>query len=69
VDPGTGEDCDLDVRLENVGVKHLKASHYALMLHRHHARLDWSSENNAQLYREAREKHLGYIPTGLVDKS
>ena len=65
VDPGTGEDCDLDVRLENVGIKHLKASHYALMLHRHHARLDWSSENNSRLYREAREQKLGYIPTGL----
>lgn len=65
VDPGTGEDCDLDVRLENVGVKHLKASHYALMLHRHHDRLDWSSENNARLYREARENRLGYVPTGL----
>lgn len=65
VDPGTGEDCDLDVRLENAGVKHRKASHYALMLHRHHDRLDWSSENNARLYREAREKKLTYVPTGL----
>lgn len=65
VDPGTGEDCDLDVRLENAGVKHRKASHYALMLHRHHDRLDWSSENNARLFRTAREQKLTYIPTGL----
>lgn len=62
---GTGEDCDLDVRLENAGIYHLKASHYALMLHRHHPRLFWGSEENARLYAEAREKKLTYIPTGL----
>lgn len=65
LDPGTGEDCDLDVRLANAGIRHLKASHYALMVHRHHGRLDWSSQNNAELYKEARENKITYIPTGL----
>lgn len=65
VDPGTGEDCDLDLRLENAGIRHLKASHYALMLHRHHDRLDWSSENNAALYAAARRNGTTWVDTGL----
>lgn len=64
-DPGTGEDCDLDVRLENAGIRHLKASHYALMMHRHHDRLDWSSEKNADLYASARNNKTTYVETGL----
>lgn len=66
VDPGTGEDCDLDVRLENAGVYHLKASHYALMLHRHHDRLDWSSENNSRLFAEARTKKITKVANGVM---
>lgn len=65
LDAGTGEDCDLDARLENAGIQHVKASHYALMAHRCHKRLDWSSEHNAELLRKAREEHLTYISTGL----
>ena len=65
VDPGTGEDCDLDLRLENAGIRHVKYSHYALMMHRRHERLFWGAENNARLYREAREKGLTYVETGL----
>lgn len=65
LDPGTGEDCDLDVRLANAGIRHLKASHYALMVHRHHNRLDWSSERNAEFYRQARENKITYVETGL----
>lgn len=65
LDPGTGEDCDLDVRLENAGIHHLKFSHYALMIHRCHPRLFWGAERNKQLLREAQEQHLTYIPTGL----
>lgn len=65
VDPGTGEDCDIELRCRNNGMKALKASHYALMLHRCHDRLDWSSENNKRLYREAREKRLTATPCGI----
>ncbi|MDE5651900.1 MAG: glycosyltransferase [Muribaculaceae bacterium] len=67
--PGTGEDCDLDARLANAGIGHLKVSHYALMIHRCHARLDWSSEENAELYRRAREERLTYVDTGLFGDS
>lgn len=65
VDPGTGEDCDLDVRLANAGVRHVKASHYALMIHRCHPRLFWGAKNNADLLKAAQEQRLTYIPTGL----
>lgn len=64
-DPGTGEDCDLDLRLENAGIGHRKASHYALMLHRHHDRLDWSSDKNAALYAAARKNKTTYVATGI----
>lgn len=65
LDPGTGEDCDIDLRCCNNGMKALKASHYALMFHRCHDRLDWTSQRNADMYREAREQHKTYIPTGI----
>jgi hypothetical protein len=53
------------IRLENAGIRHLKASHYALMMHRHHDRLDWSSEKNAALYASARNNKTTYVETGL----
>ncbi len=65
VDPGTGEDTDLDLRLENAGIYHLKAARYALMVHRHHKRLDLSSQRNVELYQDAVRHHKGYIETGL----
>ncbi len=68
-DPGTGEDCDLDLRLENAGVRHLKASHYALMMHRHHDRLDWSSEKNAALYAAARQNKTTCVATVIYRSS
>lgn len=65
LDAGTGEDCDLDVRLEKAGIKHLKASHYALMLHRHHKRLFWGNKENARLFEEAKRNSDYYTPYGL----
>lgn len=67
-DPGTGEDTDLDLRLENAGIRHKRFSHYALMLHRKHKRLVFDSKENARLLREAREKKLTYVETGLNRK-
>ena len=65
VNPGTGEDCDLDLRLANAGIKHVKVSHYALMLHRCHERLFWGAPENAVLYENARKEKLTYVPTGM----
>lgn len=63
--PGTGEDCDIDLRLENAGVKHKKTSHYALMIHKCHNRLDWTSKENADLFQKAKNDKLTYTPFGL----
>ncbi|MDE6258788.1 MAG: glycosyltransferase [Muribaculaceae bacterium] len=65
VDPGTGEDTDLDARLENAGIRHIKASHYALMIHRHHKRLFWGAKNNADLLQSVKENGTTYVETGL----
>lgn len=62
---GTGEDCDIDVRLANAGIHHVKASHYALMLHRHHDRLNWDWPENEELLRNAIENGTTYVETGL----
>lgn len=63
--PGTGEDLDIDGRLQHAGIRHVRFSHYALMVHRHHARLPFDSPRNAELLAEMLEKKLTYIPTGL----
>ncbi len=68
VHAGTGEDCDIDVRLANAGIRHVKASHYALMLHRHHDRLNWDWQENAELLKKATDDRLTYIETGLNRK-
>lgn len=65
VNPGTGEDCDLDARLENAGVHHVKYSHYALMIHRHHNRLFWGAPENAELLRRAIDEKITYTPYGI----
>ncbi len=65
LDPGTGEDTDLDVRLLNAGIRHIRFSHYALMLHRKHKRLVFDSPNNDALLRLAIEQKTTSVPTGL----
>lgn len=65
IDPGTGEDSDLDLRLENAGIFHLKVSHNALMIHRCHKRLFLGSTRNKQLYNEALTNHTTAIPNGI----
>lgn len=69
LDPGTGEDTDLDARLQNAGIKHLRFSHYALMLHRNHKRLVFDSPRNEALYKAAREEGVTYVETGLHQDS
>ncbi|MDE6218270.1 MAG: glycosyltransferase [Muribaculaceae bacterium] len=69
IDPGTGEDTDLCVRLKNAGITCIKSSRYALMFHRCHARLDFTSPNNARLIREAQDKKVTFVEEGLVKKT
>lgn len=69
VNPGTGEDIDLDVRLENVGIGHVSVSHYALMIHRHHSRLFMGAQDNAELFRAAKDNLVTFVSTGLYPPS
>lgn len=65
IDPGTGEDSDLDLRLEHAGIYHRKVSHNALMIHRCHKRLFLDSPRNKDLYAACKRDRLTYVPTGL----
>lgn len=65
IDPGTGEDIDLGVRLRNAGISLIKNSHYALMFHRHHQRLDFSSPRNAELFETAQKERVTFVEEGL----
>lgn len=65
LDPGTGEDSDLDERLQNAGIMPVKVSRSALMLHRCHPRLVFDSPRNMELFETARRDKLTWIPTGL----
>lgn len=65
VDPGTGEDTDLDIRLANAGIGHRKVSHYALMAHRDHVSAVYPSPNNEKLLRAAIEEGLTWTPAGI----
>lgn len=66
VNPGTGEDTDLEARVRNAGMKCIKSARYALMLHRCHKRLPLDSEDNKRLLRETLENKTTYTPYGLV---
>lgn len=66
LDPGTGEDTDLDVRLANAGIRHRKVSHYALMLHRNHPRLTSFSASNKALLDTAIRDKVTATPAGIV---
>ncbi|MBD5308884.1 MAG: glycosyltransferase [Bacteroides sp.] len=63
--PGVGEDTDLELRLRNAGIKCVKSSRYALMLHRCHPRLPMDSPDNRRLLEEAREKKTTWVARGL----
>ncbi|MDE7497093.1 MAG: glycosyltransferase [Muribaculaceae bacterium] len=69
VDPGTGEDSDLDLRLEHAGIYHRKVSHNALMIHRCHKRLFLDAQHNKDLYAVCKRERLTYVATGLYPPS
>ena len=66
VNPGTGEDTDLEVRVRNAGMKCLCAPRYALMLHRCHKRLPLDSEENKRILERNKACHATRIRNGLV---
>ncbi|MDE7160059.1 MAG: glycosyltransferase [Muribaculaceae bacterium] len=64
--PGIGEDTDLEVRLSNAGIPVLRSPRYALMIHRHHARLPLDSPDNVALLRAAIDNKTTRTPYGLI---
>lgn len=64
--PAIGEDTDLGIRLENAGMRYVKSSRIALMLHRCHARQDFSTPENMRLYQDAVNNKTTWVDEGLV---
>lgn len=66
INPGTGEDTDLELRVRNAGMNCLAVPRYALMLHRCHARLPLDSPENLAILQRHREAKATRIKNGLV---
>ena len=66
VNPGTGEDTDLEDRLVRLGIRPLVMNHYATEYHKKHRRLDIHNEANRILYEENTRNRVGRTPYGIV---
>ena len=64
--PGTGEDTDVDVRLENMGVDVMVASYNAIQYHRCHKHFDLKVEANLALLEENRRGGVVRTPYGII---
>lgn len=65
VNPGTGEDTDLELRARNAGMNCLAAPRYALMLHRCHQRLPLDSPENLAILEKNRTENVTRVKNGL----
>lgn len=66
VNPGTGEDTDLESRLGRLGIRPLVANHYITVFHKKHKRLDVHNEANRILYDENNRNQIGRTPYGII---
>lgn len=69
VNPGTGEDTDLELRARNAGMSCLAAPRYALMLHRCHQRLPLDSPENKAILERHRAEGTTRVKNGLIKES
>lgn len=66
VNPGTGEDTDLEDRLVRLGIRPFVMNHYATVYHKNHKRLDIRNEANRVLYEENTLNRVGRTPYGII---
>lgn len=66
VNPGTGEDTDLEDRLGRLGIRPLVMNHCMVVYHKHHKRLDYFNEPNRLLYQENTRNQVGRTPYDIV---
>lgn len=66
VNPGTGEDTDLELRARNAGMSCLAVPRYALMLHRCHQRLPLDSPENKAILQRNTVNHTTRVKNGLI---
>lgn len=64
-DPATGEDTDLEARLQRAGTTVYIIKHIATVYHKNHPAQSYASERNAQLFAENNAAGVTYTPYGI----
>lgn len=65
LNPGLGEDTDIEARLVRAGVNICVKNHMLLVYHKYHFRGEVKGDNNPALYAENNEKRVTYTPYGI----
>lgn len=65
LNPGTGEDSDLELRLANAGTQLRVKRHLAIVYHRFHKREDTNSVDNKNIYEENKKYGVSWTPYGI----
>lgn len=63
--PGTGEDTDLDRRMQRAGITALSKKHLLTVYHIHHKRFDLNYQPNLDLLEENDKKGVTFTPFGI----
>lgn len=64
--PATGEDTDLEARLNRVGIYVLRYSFICRVYHRKHQRTELDPDPNAPIFEENNRLKVGYTPYGIM---
>lgn len=67
--PGTGEDTDLDHRLQRAGIKCQSRKHLLTMYHIYHKRFNLMHEPNLQLLKENDDQKVTFTPFGIIKET
>lgn len=53
----------------NEAIRRSRGEYLVLMIHRHHSRLFMGAQDNAELFRAAKDNHVTFVSTGLYPPS
>ena len=67
--PATGEDTDLEARLNRIGIYCRVYKHVLTVYHKHHKRLETDATENIKLLQYNEEHNISYTPWGIVKQS
>ena len=66
INPGTGEDTDIEYRLQRIGVTPIVIKHLLTVYHRNHSRLNIQNKPNQLIFDDNNKNKISWTPFGII---